>query len=158
MSIQRFRVVLGCTLMAGWLLSGAGCAKQEAASAAPGAATQVASDADEHAGHDHDGHDHDGHDHADHDHADHDHADHDHDDHAHAGHDHSAWWCAEHGVPEGVCGQCNSKLAAEFQNKGDWCDAHDRPDSQCFVCHPDLQAKFAAQYEAKYGKQPPAIE
>ena len=69
-----------------------------------------------------------------------------------AGHE---WWCDEHGVPEEVCGQCSSKLAAEFQKKGDWCKDHDRPDSQCFLCHPELEAKFAAQYEAKYGKQPP---
>ena len=71
------------------------------------------------------------------------------------GHDHSGWWCNEHGVPEGVCAQCGSKVAAEFQKKGDWCKEHDRPDSQCFKCHPELQAKFAAQYEAKYGKAPP---
>jgi hypothetical protein len=70
-------------------------------------------------------------------------------------HTHEGWWCDEHGVPEDVCGLCNSKLAAEFQKKGDWCKEHDRPDSQCFLCHPELEAKFAAQYEAKYGKQPP---
>lgn len=87
-----------------------------------------------------------------------------HDDHDHGEHvatekgDHSGWWCKEHGVPEGVCGQCDSKLAAEFQKKGDWCKEHDRPDSQCFKCHPELAAKFAAQYEAKYGKEPPATE
>src|SRR4051812_30433224 len=57
-------------------------------------------------------------------------------------HTHDAWWCNEHGVPEEVCGQCNSKLAAEFQKKGDWCKEHDRPDSQCFQCHPELEAKF----------------
>ena len=71
------------------------------------------------------------------------------------GHDHSGWWCNEHGVPEEVCAQCNSKVAADFQKKGDWCKEHDRPESQCFVCHPDLEAKFAAQYEAKFGKKPP---
>jgi hypothetical protein len=70
-------------------------------------------------------------------------------------HTHEGWWCGEHGVPEEVCGLCNSKLAAEFQKKGDWCKEHDRPDSQCFLCHPELEAKFAAQYEAKYGKKPP---
>jgi hypothetical protein len=69
--------------------------------------------------------------------------------------DHSGWWCNEHGVPEDACARCNSKVAAEFQKQGDWCKEHDRPDSQCFECHPELQAKFAAQYEAKYGKQPP---
>jgi cobalt-zinc-cadmium efflux system membrane fusion protein len=71
---------------------------------------------------------------------------------------HSAWWCNEHGVPEEVCGQCNSKLAAEFQRKGDWCAMHDRPDSQCFACHPEFEVQFAARYEAKYGKKPPKPE
>jgi hypothetical protein len=92
---------------------------------------------------------------ADHDHADHDHADHDHADAGHV-HTHGAWWCDEHGVPEKICALCDSKLAAEFQRKGDWCAKHDRPDSQCFACHPELEARFAAQYEAKYGKKPPA--
>ena len=69
--------------------------------------------------------------------------------------DHSGWWCPEHGVPEAICAQCNTRLAAEFQKKGDWCTAHQRPESQCFICHQELEAKFAAQYEAKYGKQPP---
>jgi hypothetical protein len=86
---------------------------------------------------------------------------------SHAGHDHGAaphghthggWWCGEHGVPESVCALCDSKLAAEFQRKGDWCEEHDRPDSQCFKCHPELAARFAAQYEAKYGEQPPKPE
>jgi cobalt-zinc-cadmium efflux system membrane fusion protein len=76
----------------------------------------------------------------------------------HSAHDHSGWWCVEHGVPEEVCGLCNTKLAAEMQKKGDWCRDHDRPDSQCFVCHPELEAQFAAQYEAKHGKQPPKPE
>lgn len=71
-----------------------------------------------------------------------------------AGHDHSHWWCAEHGVPEEVCSICSTKIAAKFKKDGDWCDKHDRADSQCFVCHPEKFAKFAAQYEAKYGKQP----
>jgi cobalt-zinc-cadmium efflux system membrane fusion protein len=73
-------------------------------------------------------------------------------------HDHSGWWCDEHGIPEGICAQCNTKVAEEFKNKGDWCAQHDRPDSQCFVCHPELEAKFAAQYELKYGKKPPKRE
>jgi len=71
---------------------------------------------------------------------------------------HSGWWCDEHGVPEGVCGQCNSKLAAEFKRKGDWCNEHDRPESQCFIHHPELKEKFAAMYRAKYGKEPPSME
>jgi cobalt-zinc-cadmium efflux system membrane fusion protein len=69
--------------------------------------------------------------------------------------DHSGWWCVEHGVPEEICGLCDSKLAADLQRKGDWCGDHDRPDSQCFACHPELEARFAAQYEAKYGTKPP---
>lgn len=72
------------------------------------------------------------------------------------GHSHDGWWCNEHGVPEEVCAQCSTKLAAEFKAQGDWCDEHDVPESQCFVCHPEEEQKFAAQYEAKYGKQPPA--
>lgn len=65
------------------------------------------------------------------------------------------WWCVEHGVPEGICAQCNSKVAADFKKKGDWCKEHDRPESQCFICHPNLEARFAAQYQAKYGKKAP---
>jgi hypothetical protein len=94
------------------------------------------------------------------DHADgvaHDHEGHDHASHGHGeeGRSHDAWWCNEHGVPEGVCALCNSKIAADFQRNGDWCEDHDRPDSQCFVCHPELEGRFAAQYEAKYGEKPP---
>lgn len=77
---------------------------------------------------------------------------------AEAGHKHDSWWCDEHGIPEEVCARCNTKLVADFKAKGDWCKEHDRPDSQCFVCHPEKQAEFAAQYEAKYGKQPPKPE
>ena len=40
-------------------------------------------------------------------------------------------------APEGVCALCDSKVAAEFQKKGDWCKQHDRPESQCFICHPE---------------------
>lgn len=65
------------------------------------------------------------------------------------------WWCVEHGVPEGVCALCNSKVAADLKKKGDWCKEHDRPESQCFICHPELEDKFAAQYQAKYGKKAP---
>src|SRR5262245_11843310 len=76
---------------------------------------------------------------------------------SHAGHSHDGWWCAEHGVPEAECGQCNTKLAAEFQKNADWCEKHNRPESQCFICHPEYAAKFAARYEAKYGHQPPKV-
>lgn len=71
---------------------------------------------------------------------------------------HDEWWCAEHGVPEEVCGLCSSKVAKEMKAKGDWCAKHDRPDSQCFICHPEYKEKFAAQYRAKYGKEPPPTE
>ena len=83
----------------------------------------------------------------------------DHDD--HEGHEegeggkHGGWWCVEHGVPEEECALCQTKLVAEFKEKGDWCDEHDRPDSQCFTCHPENFEKFAARYEAKFGEQPP---
>jgi cobalt-zinc-cadmium efflux system membrane fusion protein len=68
---------------------------------------------------------------------------------------HGEWWCAEHGVPEEICAQCDSSLVASFKKKGDWCEEHNRPDSQCFICHPELKDKFATQYEAKYGNRPP---
>jgi hypothetical protein len=67
-------------------------------------------------------------------------------------------WCTEHRVPEEICAQCNPKVAAEYQQKGDWCKEHNRPESQCFLCNPKLEAKFAAEYEAKYGKKPPKAE
>ena len=82
---------------------------------------------------------------------------HDHTGHDHAAHGHDAWWCPEHGVPEEVCAQCDSKLVADFKTKNDWCKEHDRPDSQCFICHPEHQAAFSELYVAKYGKQPPAL-
>jgi cobalt-zinc-cadmium efflux system membrane fusion protein len=72
--------------------------------------------------------------------------------------DHSGWWCNEHGVPEGECAQCNAKIAADFQKKGDWCKEHDRPESQCFICHPEKLDEYAAKYEAKFGKKPPKPE
>ncbi len=68
-------------------------------------------------------------------------------------HDH--WWCDEHGLPEDVCSMCSTKAAAKFKKDGDWCEKHDRAKSQCFLCDPSLKEKFAAQYVAKYGKQPP---
>lgn len=68
------------------------------------------------------------------------------------------WWCKEHGVPEADCALCNDKVAAEYKKKGDWCKEHDRPESQCFLCDPKRMEKFAAQYRAKYGKEPPPID
>jgi len=102
--------------------------------------------------------------------ADHDHSEtghepgehsHEHGDEGHkdaGGHNLHGYWCSEHGVPEEICAQCNTKLAADYQKKGDWCEVHKRPDSQCFICHPELQDKFIAQYEAKFGEKPPVTE
>jgi hypothetical protein len=71
------------------------------------------------------------------------------------GHD---WWCDEHGVKEAECSMCNSKVAKAFQDKGDWCKEHSRAKSQCFICDPKLKDKFAAEYKAKFGKEPPEAE
>lgn len=79
-------------------------------------------------------------------------------DHGEEGHSLHGYWCVEHGMPEEVCAQCNTKLASTFQEKGDWCEEHGRPDSQCFIHHPELEEKFIAQYEAKFGEKPPARE
>lgn len=88
---------------------------------------------------------------------DHDHGEEGHD-HGEDGHNLHGYWCVEHGVPEDICAQCSSKVAAEFQEKGDWCEEHSRPDSQCFIHHPELEEKFIAQYVAKFGDKPPARE
>ncbi|QOJ01133.1 MAG: hypothetical protein HRU70_11785 [Phycisphaeraceae bacterium] len=58
-------------------------------------------------------------------------------------------WCAEHGVPESICTRCNSKLIAEFKQKGDWCKEHNLPESQCVACHPELKEKFEAMKPKK---------
>jgi hypothetical protein len=68
------------------------------------------------------------------------------------------WWCVEHGMPEAECAQCNPKLAAKLKKEGDWCKEHNRPESQCVICHPELREKYAAEYRAKYGKEPPPIK
>lgn len=86
------------------------------------------------------------------------HDDHDHDHGDEHGHVHGEWWCSEHGVPEEVCAQCDTKLIPEFKEKGDWCEDHNRPASQCFICSPELFDKFAARYKAKEGKAPPTPE
>ena len=71
--------------------------------------------------------------------------------------DHSGWWCPEHGIPEAECSMCSAKAAAAFKAKGDWCEEHNRAESQCFKCDPQRAEKYAKLYEAKYGKQPPAV-
>jgi hypothetical protein len=68
------------------------------------------------------------------------------------------WWCDEHGVKEEDCSMCSAKAAKEFKAKGDWCEMHNRAKSQCFICDPGLKEKFAAEYRAKYGKEPPQPE
>jgi hypothetical protein len=67
-------------------------------------------------------------------------------------------WCKEHGIPESICVQCNAALATDYKKQGDWCKEHKRPESQCFVCDPGLKEKFAAEYRAKYGKEPPPTD
>ena len=71
--------------------------------------------------------------------------------------DHSGWWCKAHGIPEDQCSMCSAKAAKEFKADGDWCEEHNRAESQCFKCDASRADKFANLYEAKYGKQPPAI-
>src|SRR5262249_2697502 len=71
---------------------------------------------------------------------------------------HDDWWCAEHGIPEAVCSMCSRTAADEFKKKGDWCKEHNRAKSQCFKCDPKLKEKFAADYRARYGKEPPEPE
>jgi hypothetical protein len=68
------------------------------------------------------------------------------------------WWCVEHGMPEAECAQCNPKLAAKLKKEGDWCKEHNRPESQCVLCHPELKEQYAAEYRAKYGKEPPPMK
>jgi hypothetical protein len=65
------------------------------------------------------------------------------------------WWCDEHGVKEEECSMCTPAVARKFKDKGDWCELHNRAKSQCFICDPSLREKFAADYRAKYGKEPP---
>ena len=45
--------------------------------------------------------------------------------------------CAEHGVLDSVCAQCNPRLAAVFQSKGDWCAEHGQAESFCPICRPE---------------------
>jgi hypothetical protein len=72
--------------------------------------------------------------------------------------DHGGWWCKPHGVPEEKCSQCDEEYAKKCKEKGDWCDKHDRAESQCFICHPEYKERFAAEYRAKYGKEPPPMK
>lgn len=71
--------------------------------------------------------------------------------------DHSGWWCDEHALPEEVCDLCSRKYRAAEKAKGNWCE-HDRVKTSCFKCTPGLREKYAAEYKAKFGKEPPPAE
>ena len=71
--------------------------------------------------------------------------------------DHSGWWCDEHGLPEHVCDLCSKKYREAEKAKGNWCE-HNRVKSSCFKCNPGLREKYAAEYKAKFGKEPPPAE
>ncbi len=71
--------------------------------------------------------------------------------------DHGGWWCDEHGLPEEVCDLCSKKYRTAEKAKGNWCE-HERVKSSCFKCNPGLREKYAAEYKAKFGKEPPPIE
>jgi hypothetical protein len=65
------------------------------------------------------------------------------------------WWCAEHGIPEEMCGLCTKAYRDKKKAEGDWCETHKRLQSQCFKCDPSLYEKvFEPMYVAKYGKKP----
>lgn len=48
---------------------------------------------------------------------------------------HDPEWCTEHGVPEAICVECNTKLMPKTE-KPRWCKAHGV--SECPTCHPEL--------------------
>ncbi|MCP4805114.1 MAG: efflux RND transporter periplasmic adaptor subunit [Proteobacteria bacterium] len=62
--------------------------------------------------------------------------------------------CAEHGVLESVCTQCNPSLAPVFQAKGDWCEEHAFPESFCPICSPELGGRPAVQPTGTDGAPP----
>ena len=45
--------------------------------------------------------------------------------------------CAEHGVLEALCTQCNPALIPVFRARVDYCEEHGFPESLCPVCHPE---------------------
>lgn len=71
--------------------------------------------------------------------------------------DHAGWWCDDHALPEAVCDLCSKKYREAEKAKGNWCE-HNRVKSSCFKCNPGLKEKYAAEYKAKFGKEPPAAE
>jgi hypothetical protein len=72
-----------------------------------------------------------------------------------SGSKHDGWWCVEHGIPEHECIMCMKDGEETAKKKGDWCEIHEFPKSQCFGCDPKLKERYAAQFRAKYGKEPP---
>jgi membrane fusion protein, heavy metal efflux system len=62
--------------------------------------------------------------------------------------------CAEHGVLEAVCTQCNPKLIPVFQAKGDWCEEHGFPMSFCPIHHPERAGKPAVEVTGEDGAPP----
>ncbi len=62
--------------------------------------------------------------------------------------------CAEHGVLEAVCTQCNPALIPVFQAKGDWCDEHGFPESFCPICNPEAGGRPAEQDLSADGSPP----
>lgn len=70
--------------------------------------------------------------------------------------DHSGWWCDEHALPEEVCDLCSKKYRTAEKAKGNWCE-HNRVKSSCFKCNPGVREKYAAEYRAKFAKEPPPI-
>ena len=71
--------------------------------------------------------------------------------------DHSGWWCNEHALPEDVCDLCHKKYREAEKAKGNWCE-HNRVKTSCFKCNPGLKEKYAAEYRARFSKDPPSIE
>lgn len=71
--------------------------------------------------------------------------------------DHSGWWCNEHALPEDVCDLCHKKYRESEKAKGNWCE-HNRVKTSCFKCNPGLKEKYAAEYKAKFSKDPPPTE
>ena len=62
--------------------------------------------------------------------------------------------CAEHGVLQAVCTQCNPALAPVFQTKGDWCPEHGFPESFCPICSPEAGGRPQVQDVSPDGSPP----
>lgn len=53
--------------------------------------------------------------------------------------------CAEHGVLEVLCTQCNPALIPVFRARGDFCEEHGFPESICPICHPERGGRPATE-------------